>query len=126
MKQDIYCFAKDGKRYVWDVRRLWALSAAFPVFDFPVAEFTGLDLDMWFCGVNEPTVRSVYQHCLRINAADLSYPVMLDADGIVLDGVHRILKTMTLGLATVPAVRFERMPEPDRIEDWPPAETSTE
>ena len=73
---------------------------------------------MWFCGVNVPTVRSVYHHCLRIDAADLNYPIMLDADGIVLDGVHRLLKAKTLGQSTVPAVRFDKMPEPDRIEDW--------
>jgi hypothetical protein len=74
---------------------------------------------MWFCGVNVPTVRSVYEHCMRINAADLSYPIMLDANGIVLDGVHRLLKAKTLGLSTVLAVRFDSMPEPDRVEDWP-------
>ena len=121
MKQDIYSFVESGKRYVWDVRRLWALSRDFPVFDFEISEFSGFDIDMWFCGVNVPTVRSVYQHCLRINHADLSYPIILDANGIVLDGVHRLLKAKTLGSATVSAVRFDTMPAPARIDDWPPS-----
>ncbi len=119
MKQDIYSYVQDGKRYVWDVKRLWQLSREFPVFDFDVSEFSGLDVDMWFCGVNVPTVRNVYHHCLRIDGADLSYPVMLDASGMVLDGVHRLLKAMMLGHRSVPAVRFDSMPEPDRIEEWP-------
>jgi len=120
MNQNIYCLARDGKRTVWDVRRLWALSAEFPVIDFEIETFTGLDIDMWFCGVNEPTVRAVYQHCLRIDAADLAYPIMLDPDGLVIDGVHRLLKAKRRGLAAVSAVRFETMPAPDRVEDWPP------
>jgi hypothetical protein len=120
VKQDLYSFVKDGKRYVWDVRRLWSLSKDFPVFDFDISQFSGLDIDMWFCGVNVPTVRSVYQHCVRINEADLSYPIMLDPDDIVLDGVHRLLKAKTLGQTTVPAVRFEALPDPDRVEDRPP------
>ncbi len=64
-------------------------------------------------------VRSVYQHCVRINEADLSYPIMLDPDNIVLDGVHRLLKAKTLGQTTLPAVRFDPLPDPDRVEDWP-------
>ena len=119
MKEEIYSFVKDGKRYVWDVRRLWSLSKEFPVFDFDISQFSGLDIDMWFCGVNVPTVRSVYQHCVRINEADLSSPIMLDPDNIVLDGVHRLLKAKTLGQTTVPAVRFDALPDPDRVEDWP-------
>lgn len=119
MKQDIYSFVQDGKRFVWDVRRLWRLSESFAVFEFEISDFSGMDLDMWYCGVNVPTVRSVYQHCLRINAADLSYPIMLDPSGIVLDGVHRLLKAKTIGRASLPAVRFDVMPEPDRVEDWP-------
>lgn len=119
MKQNTYSFVEDGKRFVWDVPRLWQLSADFPVFEFEIAQFSGMDLDMWYCGVNVPTVRSVYQHCLRIEAADLSFPIMLDPSGAVLDGVHRLLKAKTLGRDALPAVRFESMPEPDRIEDWP-------
>ena len=119
MKANIYCFVREGKRYIWDIHRLWDLSRDFPVFEFEVSEFSGLDIDMWFCGVNVPTVRSVYQHCVRINEADLSFPIMLDANNVVLDGVHRLLKAKTMGKTTVPAVRFASMPEPDRVEDWP-------
>ncbi len=120
MKSNTYAFVQDGKRHVWDVPRLWALSADFPVFEFPIAAFSAMDLDIWFCGVNVPTVRAVYEHSLRIDAAELRYPILLDPDGTVLDGVHRLLKAHKLGHSTVSAVRFAQMPPPDRIEDWPP------
>lgn len=120
MKTNTYAFVQDGKRHVWDVPRLWALSADFPVFDFEIADFSAMDLDIWFCGVNVPTVRAIFEHSLRIDAAELRYPILVDPDGTVLDGVHRLLKAHKLGHTSVRAVRFERMPEPDRIEDWPP------
>jgi len=117
-----YAFVESGQRHVWRVRRLWELSVELPVFDFDIEDFTGMDIDMWFCGVHKPTVRTVYAHCMRIQQANLSFPILLDGKGVVLDGVHRILKAKTLGLPTVPARRFETMPEPDRIEAWPPLE----
>ena len=124
MKEDFYdtqhyAFVENGQRHVWRVRRLWELSVELPVFDFDIEDFTGMDIDMWFCGVNVPTVRSVYDHCMRIQQADLSFPILLDAKGVVLDGVHRILKAKTLGLPTVQARRFETLPAPDRVEAWP-------
>jgi hypothetical protein len=121
MKEDLYSVVQDGKRYIWDVRRLWDLSQNFPIFEFKISQFSGFDIDMWFCGVHAPTVRNVYQHCLRINTADLNYPIILDTHGIVLDGVHRLLKAKTLGYDTIPAVRFKQMPPPDRVEEWPPS-----
>lgn len=121
MKQNTYSFVRDGRRYVWDVPRLWSLSAELPVFEYDLSEFTGLDVDMWFCGVNTPTVRAVFEHSLRIDAADLSFPILVDGAGTVLDGVHRLLKAKKLGKRCVSAVRFDPMPEPDRVEDWPGA-----
>lgn len=121
MKEQTYSFPRDGKRYVWKVPRLWELSQDFKVFEFEISKFSGFDLDVWYCGVNVPTVRSVYEHALRINAADFKYPIILDAEGIVLDGVHRLLKAKSLGKTTVPAVRFDEMPDPDFVEDWPPS-----
>ena len=115
-KKSAYSVTKNGQRYSWDVQRLWDLSSQFEVFDFEISEFSGFDMDVWFCGVNVPTVRNVYDHCLRISAANLDYPIMLDPKGCVLDGVHRLLKAKTLGQNSVLAVRFASMPKPDHIE----------
>tara|TARA_R110002072_G_scaffold56097_7_gene145585 strand:+ start:11567 stop:11932 length:366 start_codon:yes stop_codon:yes gene_type:complete len=119
MRENIYAFLKDGKRHVWDIANLWQLSKDFVVLEFEISNFSDMDNDIWFCGVTLPTVRNVYEHCLLINAADLSYPIILDPNGEVIDGVHRILKATNLGLKTLPAVKFDTLPAPDRIEDWP-------
>lgn len=119
MHQNIYAFAKDGKRQVWEIPRLWKLAENLPQFEWEIQNFAEFDEDVWFCEVTTPTVRNVFSHCMRINSADLSYPIMLDHQGGIIDGVHRILKAKTIDLKTVPAVQFLSLPEPDRVEDWP-------
>ena len=42
-------------------------------------------MDCWFHGKG-PTCREVAEHARRINAADLTYPVILSADGGLMDG----------------------------------------
>ena len=51
----------------------------------------------------------------RINEATLDHPVILNADGSLMDGGHRICKALLEGRKTVMAVQFETMPEPDEI-----------
>jgi len=117
-KTQTYSCFPDGPevRHIWDVPRLWGLSSVLDVFDFNISKFSGMDIDMWFCDVHIPTVRNVYEHCMRIQNASLDYPIMLAPNGFVLDGVHRLLKAKTLGHTTVKAVQFKIMPEVDRTE----------
>lgn len=63
------------------------------------------------------TLREMVSHMKAVNDADLSKPIILDEDGEIMDGRHRIMKAMLLGEPTIKAVRFEENPTPDRIED---------
>ena len=72
-------------------------------------------MDCWFVGRNVPTCRAVAEHARRIQNADLSYPVILAADGHLMDGGHRIAKAWLYGETDVLAVRFEVDPAPDWI-----------
>ena len=47
------------------------------------------------------------------HTVDLVYPIILSADGHVMDGMHRIAKAWMLGQRTITAVQFERDPPPD-------------
>ncbi len=72
---------------------------------------------MWFgARGGPPTVRNVVSHFRRILEADLSIPIILRADGRILDGLHRLAKAMVEGHTTIRAVRFTEMPAPDSIE----------
>jgi hypothetical protein len=54
-------------------------------------------------------------HVQRIQAADLSVPIMLSADGHVMDGIHRVATAWLLGHMEIHAVQFPQDPEPDQI-----------
>ena len=45
---------------------------------------------------------------------DLSYPVILSAEGGLFDGSHRIAKAWVLGIEEIQVVRFSVNPEPDQ------------
>ena len=48
----------------------------------------------------------------KIEEADLSYPIILSADGKLLDGFHRVAKAYHFGIDTLPAKRFTSNPAP--------------
>jgi len=103
--------------FVWDVRRLITLSRDFTVRHISVSDIAELDENHWYAiGSVTPTPRRIVEHCVLINEADLSYPVMLDQQGRVMDGMHRVCKALMTGSAHIPVVQFEADPEPDYID----------
>ena len=60
-----------------------------------------------------PTCRSLLQHMQLIDEVDLDYPIILDRDGRVMDGMHRVCKALREGTDKIPAVRIVTNPEPD-------------
>lgn len=98
----------------WDVDNLVELTARFPRKQIPLSEIRELD-EEWF-GKDEPgTWRALLEHVRLMDEADLSFPIILAADGAVMDGRHRIAKAMRAGLDHIEAVQFEVDPPPDHI-----------
>ena len=60
-----------------------------------------------------------------MDEVDLDYPIILCADGHLMDGMHRVAKALYEGRKNIKAVRFEVTPEPD-YEDVQPDELSYE
>lgn len=102
-------------RLVWFVERLWYLARELPVRQTPIDQIAEFDQDCWFGPTTLPTCRAVAEHARRIFEADLRYPIILSAEGYLMDGGHRLAKAYLLQLPTVPAVQFLRDPEPDYI-----------
>ena len=107
----------------WDVDRLIRLSRELPVTRVPLVDIGEIDSAYWFDGDRLPTVRKVVAHMRLVADVDPSYPVILGADGRVMDGMHRIARALLHGRATIAAVRFAVLPAPDyrncRPEDLP-------
>ena len=108
----------------WDVDRLIRLSAELPVADVPISSIRELDTPHWWMPGDSPfTVNDLITHMRLVHDVDPSYPVILGADGRVMDGMHRIVRAVLEGRATIRAVRFPVDPPPDhrgrRPEDLP-------
>ena len=102
-------------RLVWFTERLWHLARELPVRQLPIAQIAEFDQNCWFRPASPPTSRAVAQHARRIYEADLRYPIILSAEGYLMDGGHRIAKAYLLELHEIPAVQFPLDPEPDYI-----------
>ena len=97
----------------WDVDRLIALVEQVPTEEVRLADIIEIDTDYWFDHGYQPTVRSVVEHCRLIHEVDLAYPIVIDPDGRVIDGMHRVARSMLAGRATIKAKRLPQLPEPD-------------
>jgi hypothetical protein len=96
----------DEKGNVWTVSRLIEHAKGLPIFDIPVAAIhIGAKV---FSDVR--TARELAEHVKRVQETDLEYPVLMDPDGFIMDGWHRVTKALVEGRATIKAVRFESLP----------------
>lgn len=100
----------------WDVRRLVSLVRDLPVHHVLVSKIAELDETHWYQHEGDsPTCRSLLDHMQLIDEVDCSYPIILDRDGRVMDGMHRVCRAFRDGEESVPAVRLETTPEPDYV-----------
>ena len=56
-------------------------------------------------------------HVKQILKVNIDYPIILDEDGEIMDGRHRIMKAILEGKETIKAVRFDENPKPCRIQE---------
>lgn len=101
--------AQIGCRH-WSVPRLFALAKDLPVMDVPLDH-----LSVWKY-YEKLSMRELVMHIKAIEAADLSKPIILDEDGEIMDGRHRVMKCMWKGFPTIKAVRFDENPSPCRVD----------
>ena len=110
-----YYFRKsDQGLLAWDIRRLVELTRDFPVEEVQLSDIVELDETHWYAlEGDEPTCRSLLEHMRLIDEVDLSYPIILDQDGRVMDGMHRVCRALREGKESLLAVRFAATPDPD-------------
>lgn len=121
MEGQIYCHetlegTKKVKR-VWLISKLWEITKGFLIKDILIENIKELDQVTWFDNdYNQlPTCRQVAEHAKQIYNVEFNYPIILSAEGKVMDGMHRICKAYLLGRETIKAVQFNENPNPDEI-----------
>jgi hypothetical protein len=98
----------------WDVDRLVQLSSKLPPKQISLTNIRELD-EAWH-GEDEPiTWRTIIEHMTLIDALDPSFPIILAADGAVMDGMHRVARALREGRKDITAVQFDADPEPDHV-----------
>ena len=103
----------------WNVARLIRLSKNLPIQQFALQDLAEIDEAYW--GTGNLTVRQVAEHALLMREADLSVPIIICAEGRVIDGMHRVAQALMLEHETIPAVQFRTTPEPDHENSDPNA-----
>ena len=110
MRKQYNFWPSDDGIDAWDVDRLVEQSRDLPVRQVPLTSIRELETAYW----SQPmTVRDIADHVRLVQAVDLSYPIILAADGRVMDGMHRVVRALLEGRETIAAVRFEVQPDPD-------------
>lgn len=98
-------------KHNWSVPRLVELSKDLPVMDIPLEH-----MNMYY-QYDKMSLRELLGHMEAVNNADLFYPIILDEDGEIMDGRHRLMKAIILGHSTIKAIRFESNPQPCKVDD---------
>jgi hypothetical protein len=100
----------------WNVHRLVEQARALPCERVPLSAIRELNEPYW-CneGTRTLTCRQVVDHASLMLESDLAFPIILSSDGRVMDGMHRVCKTLLEDRTEIEAVRFIHDPEPDYI-----------
>lgn len=104
------CFIDEQGRIFKD-KTLIEASKKLPIIKFDIVDALLDEILRWKL-VN---FHDYLTHFRRVMGADLSHPIIIRSDGMVMDGRHRIIKAIYSGLKTLPARKFEVDPQPDFI-----------
>jgi len=117
MRQQYHSAKIGDDRYVWDVNRLIEIAVSLPVIEVPLKDIAELDEAYWHeeGGWKKPIARDIALHAKLIYETNLDYPIILDVNGRIMDGMHRCCKALILGHETIKAIKFEKDPEPHYI-----------
>lgn len=114
MRKQYHYWPGDSGLDAWDVDRLISLTADFTPRRVAIESIAEVDGVYWFDDRAErPTVRKVVEHVRLIQAVSMEHPIILGADGRVMDGMHRIANALLRGDDHIDAVQFEANPKPD-------------
>ncbi|MFW1811795.1 hypothetical protein ACG9HX_10705 [Acinetobacter ursingii] len=114
MRKQYHFRQVDHDTYIWDVHRLVALSKNLKIKKVLLSQIIELNEAYWFPD-EYPTTLQILEHIQLIEQADLTYPIILSADGRIMDGMHRVAKAKLQGDLKILAVQFEKTPVPDFI-----------
>ena len=116
MRKQYHLRNSDRGLLAWDIDRLIELAAGMEIIDVPLRDIRELDEPFWFGAEGDiPTCRKIAEHARLINEVTLDHPILLDANGRVMDGMHRVCRALMAGVETIKARQFAITPKPDYV-----------
>ena len=102
-------FAEDITGNQWAVSELIFATKeqGLKIFDIPIQHLCISEKK-----IGDMTIREFVTRMKQVQKASLDYPIILDEDGAIFDGRHRVVKALLAGNKTIKAVRFDKDPEP--------------
>ena len=97
-------FVSGNKRY--NVNACITIAASLPVRELVIE-----DMFIDYASPCKDHLRSFIEHMQMVNDADLSYPIIMNENGVIIDGRHRLAKAIIEGHETIKTVRFKSDPE---------------
>ena len=104
------CFIDERGRIFKD-ETLKKAAVGLPIIDFVITDNFMDEILRWKL-VN---FHDYLIHFRRVLNADLSYPIIIRSDGMIMDGRHRIIKAFHENIKILPAKKFKIDPEPDFV-----------
>jgi hypothetical protein len=111
MRKQYYFRESPRGMLAWDVDRLVQLSRTLPRKLNRLSAIRESNED-W---LRRDHADGVAGHLKLIEEADLAYPIILAADGAVMDGRHRVAKAKRQGRWEIEAIQFAEDPIPDFV-----------
>ena len=91
--------------------RRYNVHAAIKLSEYlPVKDYLIEDLYIAYESPCDDNLRSFIEHMRMVVDADLSYPVLMNEDGFIIDGRHRLSKAILNKQKTIKGVRFMKDP----------------
>lgn len=98
-------FTRNDKSY--RVVDIIEIAKNLPIFEMPLC---GIDISAKPWG--DSTIKNFVYHMKRVDQASLDYPIILDDEGYICDGWHRVTRAILKGDITIKCKRLITMPEP--------------
>ena len=114
MRQQYHIRQVGADTHVWDVNRLLRQNTALPVISIALQHIAEVEQAYWFADTH-PTTAEIIEHMRLVEAADLAYPILIDAEGKLMDGMHRAVKRLVQGQQDILALQLPTTPAPDFI-----------
>ena len=114
MRQKYHIRQVGEDTHVWDVNRLLRLHANVPTQAVALSQIAEIQQAYWFPNTH-PSTADIVEHMRLVEAADLAYPILMDAEGKLMDGMHRVAKALLAGHSHIHAQLLPQTPAPDFI-----------